>query len=125
VDDVSVARRGGGLFMIATAVGCPRPDSAGPGTGDPPQNGILLQARHGVKRVVADITAFECANDPERQGPESNPYSLFALSNRHQVVADTAGDSILDVHNGKTSRSRLFPPALTGPTRCHLGDARP
>ena len=114
VDDVSVARRGGGLFMIATAVGCP--DQITPGLAPEilRQNGKLLRARHGVKRVVADITAFECANDPDRQGPESNPYSVFALSNRHQVVADAAGDSILDVHNGNISLLAVIPSSPNG-----------
>ena len=114
VDDVSVTRRGGGLFMIATAVGCP--DQVPPGLAPEilRQNGKLLQARDGAKRVVADITAFECANDPDGQGPESNPYSVFALSNRHQVVADAAGDSILDVRNGKVSLLAVIPSSPNG-----------
>jgi hypothetical protein len=71
VDDVSVARRGGGLFMIATTAGCP--DQIPPGLPAEVlrQSGKLL--RGPAKRVVADITAFECANDPDGQGPESNP----------------------------------------------------
>jgi hypothetical protein len=114
VDDVSVARHGGDLFMIATAVGCP--DQVPPGLAPEilRQNGKLLRARHGAKRVVADITAFECANDPDGQGPESNPYSVFALSNRTQVVADAAGDSILKVRNGKVSLLAVIPPSPNG-----------
>ena len=112
VDDVSIARRGGGLFMIATAAGCP--DQLPPGLPAEVlrQNGKLL--RGPAKRVVADITAFECANDPDGQGPESDPYSVFAASNRHQVVADAAGDSILTVRHGRVSLLAVIPSSPNG-----------
>ena len=112
VDDVSIARRGGGLFMIATAAGCP--DQVPPGLPAEVlrQSGKLL--RGPAKRVVADITAFECANDPDGQGPESDPYSVYAASNRHQVVADAAGDSILDVRRGRVSLLAVIPPSANG-----------
>jgi hypothetical protein len=112
VDDVSVARRGGGLFMIATAAGCP--DQIPPGLPAEVlrQNGKLLRGQ--AKRVVADITAFECANDPDGQGPESDPYSVYAASNRHQVVADAAGDSILDVRGGRVSLLAVIPSSPDG-----------
>ena len=112
VDDVSVAHRGGGLFMIATAAGCP--DQIPPGLPAEVlrQNGKLLKSP--AKRVVADITAFECANDPDGQGPESDPYSVYAASNRHQVVADAAGDSILTVRNGRVSLLAVIPPSENG-----------
>jgi hypothetical protein len=122
VDDVSVARRGGGLFMIVTAGGCELPP------GLPPevlrQHGKLLRAKGGAKRVVADITAFECANDPDGQGPESNPYSVLALSNRHQVVADAAGDSILEVRNGRVSLLAVIPPSPNGTDQVPTSVAR-
>jgi hypothetical protein len=112
VDDVSVARRGGGLFMIATSAGCELPP------GIPPaivrQQGKLLRAAHGAKQVVADITAFECANNPDGSALESNPYSVHALSNRHQVVADAAGNSILDVRNGQVSLLAVIPDSPNG-----------
>src|SRR5829696_8501987 len=112
VDDVSVARRGGGLFMIATTLGCQ--DQLPPGL--PPevvrQNGKLLRGL--AKRVVADITAFECANDPDGQGVESDPYSVYAASNRHQVVADAAGDPILDVRDGRVSLLAVIPSSENG-----------
>jgi hypothetical protein len=112
VDDVSIARRGGDLFMIATAAGCP--DQIPPGLPAEVlrQNGKLL--RGPAKRVVADITAFECANDPDGQGPESDPYSVYAASNRHQVVADAAGDSILTVRNGRVSLLAVIPSSPDG-----------
>ena len=112
VDDVSVARRGGGLFMIATTAGCP--DQLPPGLPAEVlrQSGKLLRGQ--AKRVVADITAFECANDPDGQGRESDPYSVYAASNHHQVVADAAGDSILDVRNGQVSLLAVIPSSADG-----------
>jgi sugar lactone lactonase YvrE len=114
VDDVSVARRGGGLFLIATALGCP--DQVPPGLAPEVlrQNGKLLRATHGAKRVVADITAFECANNPDGDVVESNPYSVLALSNRHQVVADAAGNSILEVQGGEVSLLAVIPDSPNG-----------
>lgn len=114
VDDVSVARRGGGLFMIATAVGCP--DQVPPGLAPEilRQNGKLLRARGGAKQVVADITAFECANNPDGDTLESNPYSVFAASNRTQVVADAAGNSILKVRDGEVSLLAVIPDSPNG-----------
>jgi sugar lactone lactonase YvrE len=112
--DVSVARRGGGLFMIMATVGCP--DQVPPGL-DPEilrQSGKLLRARHGAKRVVADITAFECANNPDGETLETNPYSVLALSNHHQVVADAAGNSILEVRNGRVSLLAVIPESANG-----------
>jgi hypothetical protein len=113
--------------MIATAVvGCP--DQPPPGLAPEilRQNGKLLWARHGAERVVADITAFECANDPDGQGPEGNPYSVYAISNPTQVVADAAGDSILKVRNGKVSLLAVIPSSPDGSDPgAHLGGARP
>jgi hypothetical protein len=111
-DDVSIADRGGGLFTIITGGPCELPP------GVPPeavrQLGKLLQAKGGTKPVVADITAFECANDPDGGGPDSNPYSVYAISNRHQVVADAAGNSILDVRDGRVSLLAVIPDSPNG-----------
>jgi hypothetical protein len=124
VDDVSVARRGGGLFLIATSVGCPGQEPPGLHPEILRQSGKLLRARHGAKRVVADITAFECANDPDQQGVESNPYSVFARSNRSQVVADAAADAILRVRNGRVSLLAVIPPSPNGTDQVPTSVAR-
>jgi hypothetical protein len=122
VDDVSVARRGGGLFMIVTAAGCDLPE------GLPPevvrQHGKLLRAKHGFSRVVADITAFECANNPDGDVLESNPYSVLALSNHRQVVADAAGNSILKVRDGRVSLLAVIPDSPNGTDQVPTSVAR-
>jgi hypothetical protein len=111
-DDVSKADRGGGLFTIITGPPCELPP------GVPPeavrQLGKLLRAKGGANKVVADITAFECANNPDGDVLESNPYSVHALSNRHQVVADAAGNSILRVRHGRVSLLAVIPDSPNG-----------
>jgi hypothetical protein len=114
VDDVSVARQGGGLFMIATALGCPGEEPPGLDPEVLRQSGKLLRARHGAKRVVADITAYECANNPDGETLESNPYSVYAHSKRRQVVVDAAGNSVLQVHRGRVSLLAVIPESPDG-----------
>jgi hypothetical protein len=78
------------------------------------QNGSLLRQSPGRDLFkVADITAFETANDPDEQGFDSNPYAVLSLAKR-TLVADAAGNSILSV-DGKGNVS-LFAvlPNITG-----------
>jgi hypothetical protein len=61
------------------------------------QEGKLLRASAGRQAtVVANIRAFEAANDPDKQGVESNPYAVLDLGDR-VLVADAAGNDILAV----------------------------
>jgi hypothetical protein len=61
------------------------------------QNGSLLRQSPGRRLYkVADITAYETANDPDGQGFDSNPYAVLSLYKR-TLVADAAGNSILSV----------------------------
>ncbi|MGH3748937.1 MAG: ScyD/ScyE family protein, partial [Micromonosporaceae bacterium] len=58
---------------------------------------------------VADIAGFEAANDPDGNGPDSNPNSLLAVRNGH-VVADAGGNSLLSVSpEGAVSTWAVFP----------------
>jgi sugar lactone lactonase YvrE len=111
VDDVSAAP-GGGLFMIATSAGCQPPAGLQPGLRR--QLGRLLRAGGGRKLVVADVSAFECAHDPDGRGPDTDPYAVLALSRRHQVVADAAGNSVLDVRDGVVSLLAVLPQSQGG-----------
>ena len=87
----------------------------------------ITKVRHGhQRRVVEGLLSFagpdgtgavgvdECANDPDGQGVESDPYSVYAASGHHQVVADAAGDSILDVRNGHVSLLAVIPSSANG-----------
>jgi hypothetical protein len=62
-----------------------------------PQNGQLLKARpYGTVSPVADITAFETANDPDGYGFDSDPYAVIAYRGGH-LVADAAANAVLYV----------------------------
>jgi hypothetical protein len=72
------------------------------------QAGKLLLAKHGRLRTVADISAVEFASDPDGQGIDSNPYAVLALPGR-QLVADAAGNDILEVRNGHVRVFAVLP----------------
>jgi hypothetical protein len=106
VDDVSVSPAGK-VFFIETSAG----ESLPPGA--PPRFGLLghLLAKQPGQNIVkvADIDGFEFAHDPDRQGKDSDPYSVFAISNHRQLVADAAGNSLLLVRDGKVHLVAVFP----------------
>jgi hypothetical protein len=64
------------------------------------QAGKLLLARHGAVSTVADVSAVELAADPDGQGTDSDPYAVLSLPGDRQLVADAAGNDILEVHGG-------------------------
>ncbi|MCZ2860710.1 ScyD/ScyE family protein [Blastococcus sp. VKM Ac-2987] len=74
------------------------------------QEGSLLRAAAGQPAVVvADIRAYESANDPDGQGVESNPYGVLDLGDR-VLVADAAGNDILAVDgSGEISVFAVLP----------------
>jgi hypothetical protein len=49
----------------------------------------------GRTRALADLGAFEAANDPDGQGPDSNPNSVAAVNGREGVVADAGANAVL------------------------------
>ena len=67
------------------------------------QAGTLLLNRLGRTTTVADIAGVEIATDPDGQGVDSNPYAVLALPGR-QLVADAAGNSIIEVRPGLAPR---------------------
>jgi len=52
--------------------------------------------------AVGDPGSFECANDPDGQGPDTDPYGL-AVRGHTFYVADAAGNDLVKVDNGVTS----------------------
>ena len=64
----------------------------------------------GTFQNVADISAFETANDPGREGADSNPYSLVATPGGGFVVADAGANALLNVSGGgNVSLLSVFP----------------
>ncbi|MGY1722905.1 ScyD/ScyE family protein [Blastococcus sp. SYSU DS0533] len=88
------------------------------------QEGKLLRAAAGrPAAVVADIRAFEAANDPDGQGVESNPYAVLDVGDK-VLVADAAGNDILAVDSrGRISVFAVLPTISGGAcdTRANQG----
>jgi hypothetical protein len=58
--------------------------------------------------VVADLVAYEAANDPNNDGVESDPYGLLRLKGR-TIVTDAAGNDLLRVRDdGHISTLAVF-----------------
>lgn len=74
----------------------------------------------GDATVVADLVAFEEAEDPDAglpgtTGPDSNPYGL-AFDGTDALVADAGGNSLIRVTaNGTMTLEALFPPTFVDP----------
>lgn len=81
---------------------------------------LLRIASNGDATVVADLAAFEEANDPDGGlpgvvGPDSNPYGL-TFDGTDALVADAGGNSLVRVSaNGSMSLEALFPPIFVDP----------
>jgi hypothetical protein len=81
------------------------------------QAGKLLRGpAYRTPKAVADITGYEVAHDPDKQGVDSNPYAVLVLSDR-TLVADAAANDILSVDkNGNVSVFAVLPNITSG--RC-------
>jgi hypothetical protein len=82
---------------------------------DTSQDGKLLLAdRHGNLSSVADISAFEQANDPDGHGFDSDPYAVIPYFGGH-LVADAAANDVLWVSpHGHIFVFHVFPNVTTG-----------
>jgi hypothetical protein len=89
------------------------------------QGGTLIQLEpSGVWRVVADITAFEGANNPAGGPVDSNPFGVLAEAGRTFVV-DAGGNSVMEVAaNGRISLVTTFP-RIAAPPPFNQTDAVP
>ena len=68
---------------------------------------VRLNAGGGLD-VVADLVAYEAANDPNHDGVESDPYGLLHLKGR-SIVTDAAGNDLLRVtDDGQVSTLATF-----------------
>jgi hypothetical protein len=74
------------------------------------QLGKVLKLEGGTSfESVGDVAAFECANDPDTQGKDTDPYGI-AVAGRTIYVADAAGNDILkvDKHTGEVSLAAVL-----------------
>jgi hypothetical protein len=70
---------------------------------------LVRWSRSRGVHVIADLLAYEEANDPNDDGPDSNPYGLLRLSDA-TVVADAGANALLRVRDtGRISTIAVFP----------------
>ena len=70
---------------------------------------LIVVKPNGKWSVVADISGFEAANNPDGGPIDSNPYGVLAEGGR-QYVTDAGGNSLLQVSpNGQLSLVSTFP----------------
>jgi DNA-binding beta-propeller fold protein YncE len=102
----------GGMYVTIGFGGAPSVrDSVFAGLGF----GLLLKIEPSdVQQTVADIGAYEGANNPDGQQVDTNPYAVLAQPG-HQLVTDAGGNSLLDVRaNGSISTVTTFPKVIGG-----------
>lgn len=73
---------------------------------------LIRVSQNGQWQPVADLAGYEQANDPGKEGADSNPYSVVVVSDR-QVVADAGANALFEVAaNGAVSTVAVFPSRL-------------
>jgi hypothetical protein len=97
---VDVALRNSRMFIVLGLGADPAERPEGSHFGTLIRAEIDQSAAPGYE-VVADLAAFEGEQDPDGQGPDSNPHSVLALDGR-RIVADAGGNSLLHVKPGGT-----------------------
>ena len=91
-----------------------KPKVALPATIDTTGYGKLLRSRFLSKpQPLADLSGYESAEDPDKQGPESNPYAVLALPGR-VLVADAAANDILQYRDGHLGTFAVLPNVQDG-----------
>lgn len=80
-----------------------------PGVPGAYQRGKLLHGKKGVLHPVADISAVEFDQNPAHGPVDTNPYSALLLPDGRVLVADAAGNDVIQVRNGHASVFVVLP----------------
>ena len=109
--DLSV--RGGIFVTLGLALNPALRPGFGPGGSD---FGKLVRIRGNGWRAVADLAAYEAAQNPDGGPPDSNPYGLLRSGGAH-YVAEAGGNALLRVrNNGSISTVAVLPSRPQGRT---------
>jgi hypothetical protein len=103
----SLAFKGDRMYGVVTGT-CDVPPGAPSEITD--QVGKVLKLEGGTEfDTIADPAAFECTNDPDGQGPDTDPYGI-AVRGDTIYVADAAGNDIvqIDKHSGTVSLASVI-----------------
>jgi sugar lactone lactonase YvrE len=70
----------------------------------------LYRVSQGQNRLIANLFAFEEANDPDGMGVDSNPFAVESLGGRTALVVDAGANTLLRVDNqGHIEVVAIFP----------------
>lgn len=73
----------------------------------------LYRVAQGRTRLIANLFAYEEANDPDGMGVDSNPYDVASVNGGTALVVDAGGNSLLRVDNhGRIELVATFPNEL-------------
>jgi len=73
----------------------------------------LYRVSKGEVRLIANLFAFEDANDPDEAGVDSNPFDVQSLGGNSALVVDAGGNDLLRVNNkGEVDVLAIFPDEL-------------
>lgn len=80
------------------------------GGGEGSTAGKLFQAARGKTQLIADLSGFEAAVNPDGGEIDSNPYDVALVNGGKVLVADAGGNSLLMVNKqGKVDWVATFP----------------
>lgn len=80
---------------------------------DPATAGKLYRVSHGNQALVADLLAYEAANNPDGGVVDSNPFDVAALGGNRALVVDAGGNDLLIVdERGTVDWVATFPVEL-------------
>ena len=104
-----VAFQGRGNMYVTIGLGADPALRAALGAAGSNLGTLIVVKPNGKWSVVADISGFEAANNPDGGPIDSNPYGVLAEGGR-QYVTDAGGNSLLEVSpNGQVSLVSTFP----------------
>lgn len=109
-----ISFQGKGSAYVTIGWGAPPAARAGLGALGQRFGSLIRLTPNGAWDVVADIGAFEQANNPAGGPIDSNPYGVLAEPGR-QFLTDAGGNSVLEVSaTGVVSLVTTLPPTPTG-----------
>jgi glucose/arabinose dehydrogenase len=84
------------------------------GAGPAPTDGKLWRITgNRAPQLIADLAAFEAANNPDGGHIDSNPFGMASLGGNQAIVADAAANTILRVdHTGRIEVVAVLPSQL-------------
>jgi DNA-binding beta-propeller fold protein YncE len=108
----NVALLGRGTLAVTMGLGG---DEAVRDAIDPMFGTLVRVLPNGNHSIMADLVAYEQANDPDGGVPDSNPYGVAIAPDGSRLVADAGGNDLLRVHqNGTISTVAVWAEPILG-----------